>query len=116
MPCFLRIRGRPFNILGGGGGGGGVFSTTKILSLVLQEKNNLALKRVKKNNLAWPERNKKISWLTIKEKSPFYLIFVRGRYIYMNSIYARHLLLLFSLKSITYLPHLIYKFYLFIKV
>ena len=43
------IRGRPFDILGGGGGGGGgagLFSK-KILSLVLQEKNYLALKRVK---------------------------------------------------------------------
>ena len=46
------LRGRPFDILGGGGGGGGggawVIFPKKFLSLVLKEKNNLSLKRVKK--------------------------------------------------------------------
>ena len=51
--------------------GGWVIFQKKFLSLVLKEKNNLSLKRVKKkkfvsekskkNNLAWPEKkNKKI--------------------------------------------------------
>ena len=63
----------------------------KFLSLVLKEKNNLALRRVKKNNLSlktakkitWPglRKNKKISWLTIKEKPPFYFIFVMCRWL-----------------------------------
>ena len=48
--CFQNIvRGRPFDIrVGGRGGGAGLFSKKKILSLVLKEKNNLSLKRVKK--------------------------------------------------------------------
>ena len=104
------LRGRPFDILGGAW----VIFPKKFLSLVLKEKNNLSLKReknnnlslkrAKKNNLAWPEKKiKKISWLTIKEKSPFYFIFIMCRwllggdsppdppYIYINYIYAKHL-------------------------
>ena len=49
------LRGRPFDILGGGGGGGmggWVIFPKKFLSLVLQEKNNLFLKKIGKNNLS----------------------------------------------------------------
>ena len=133
--CDMRVnkvmfRGRPFDILGGAW----VIFQKKFLSLVLKKKNNLSLKRVKKNNLslkrakknnlAWPEKKiKKISWLTIKEKSPFYFIFVMScvvgfwgavapqtpPYIYINYIYAKHLVTFFILSS----PHLIYMIVLF---
>ena len=46
-------------------------------------KTDLSLKRVKKYNLALglKNNNKRNSWFTIKEKPPFYLIFVMCRWL-----------------------------------
>ena len=72
------------DIRGGGGGGGGgarLFSQKKNPVSGFVRKNYLALKRVK--NITWPglKNNKNISWLTIQEMSPFYLIFVMCRWL-----------------------------------